>query len=139
MVKILEIIKSLNDKNEELKEEAKETPKSINEGLNSSEINPDFQNLEDFTFTDTLHTLSQSFNAYRKYRMDYRKNAYKMHFVKDFYPIDKDANIYLWQNTRDLVRVNLNDISDIEQIEFGGLSTYPNVLTIVSDFLQVRE
>lgn len=93
-------------------------------------------NLEDLTFTDTMHTLTQSFNAYRKYKMDFRKNTYKMHFVKDFYPIDKDANIYLWQNIRDLVRVNLNDISDIEQIEFGGLSTHPNatVSTTQQDF-----
>ena len=81
-------------------------------------------NLEDLTYTDTLHSLTQSFNAYRKYRLDYAGQRFYVDFVKDFYPIDNDANVYLWQN-KNLLKVNLNDISDVEQIEFISKSTNP--------------
>ena len=95
-------------------------------------------NLTDYTYTDEVKTLTQTFaDFYRNYMTTSTNLSHNANFIRDWYPIYK-GYVYLTNaNGTNIYKVNLNDVSDIEVIQVTAATT-PQVnstgsLSIVTD------
>ena len=74
-------------------------------------------NLTDYTFTDQVRTLTQTFVDTTLPMQSGLSKSRNFHFIKDYYPI-VDGHVYLngVGSTNQVYKVNLSDVSDIEVI-----------------------
>lgn len=90
-------------------------------------------NLTDFTHTDELKTLPQTFLDKYIGNFDSTISNSFVYFMKDFYPI-LDGYVYLTRpdTNKQILKVNLDDVSDITAIQFD------NVFSVSPSFLSTN-
>ena len=83
-------------------------------------------NLNDYTYTDEVKTLTQTFVDFRSSQMLTSRDKLRgFHFVKDWFPIYKG---YVYLSAPDanhaIYKINLNDVSDITIIDTQNTGVY---------------